>query len=255
MSASNGGIMSNLKNKINYNVNNLVYDENANEYVKKQQQAKEEKVKEEENRRLEEQKKKDEEEKIKEENTNIFIRFLKKVIPAFTNTLSLVFIPFLALVISMLVVNDMIIYSSPVRIIFFIFTFFSMLYIPLYAFLIFGVYIIRALYALYNNRLTDSLIRKKYFPTVFNLFPIISYNPNTETNIPLISYVKTEKSVDKIINILQDYINSLKHSFKGFDEFNNLYNGKLNKIIEGFVKEYKLDKKMNTEKLNELLHF
>ena len=165
-------LLSNLKNKLTYKLHNVAYDPNANKFAA--ERAK---------------KQKEEEEKKKQENADnkttddedpnkfSFKRVLKKTGNKTLDIIKKAIIPFVALMLAMIVTNELIVYSVPIRIIFFIFTFFICLFPP--AALILGFfYLLKGGYSYYVNHMTDRP-KREIMPTIYALLPITTYQPTS----------------------------------------------------------------------------
>ena len=121
MSANTGdeSIFTKFKNLVLYKINNAISDPNAEKYAAEIAKNKEKKEK--------------EEQFSPQINTTVDIitadttkfnikRLLNKILDQTIYFLKKVFFPFIALMLAMIVANEMIVYTAPVRIIFFIFT-------------------------------------------------------------------------------------------------------------------------------------
>jgi hypothetical protein len=209
-------ILTNLQNKLTYNILNAVTDPKANEYAKQQQDIADKKKQEEEN-------KKKEEATEKEGDPNKFstTRLLKKVTSQTSFILRQVFNPFVALMLAMIVANEMIVYSAPIRVIFFIFTFIICLFLPFYTIILAIFYILKGSYSYYVNNMTDRPNRN-IMPTIFALLPITTFKPQSSFGAFFMypfTYPKTELAEQKLPEIMNDYWLQLISSFKNFDKF------------------------------------
>jgi aconitase A len=215
----NTSLLSNLKNKLTYKLHNIAYDPNANRFA-------EERVK----------KQKQEEDKKKEEKTDnnatdaddnpnkfSFKRVLKKTVNKTFDIVLTAIIPFVALMLAMIVSNELIVYSVPIRVLFFIFTFIVCLFPP--AALILGFfYIMKSGYSYYYNHMTDRPTRE-IMPTIYALLPITTYQ-STSTIGSLLSYPftypKNDIAKEQLPKTMMQYWSDLQSSFKDFDKIKNL---------------------------------
>lgn len=211
--------LTNLTNKISYKLQEAVYDPKANEYAEKKQEQNQEKLE-------QNQEKKDENTTVMEGDPNKFStkRLAKKTYNEFVTFLKKSFPYFAALMLSMIVANEMIVYSVPVRIIFFIFTF---LVVFNFSFILWGLtlfYIIKGGYSYFINNMTDGP-KRRLMPEIFGLLPITTYQP-TSTLMRIILYPfyypKTEIDAKELPGIMNDYWISLQESFKDLDKLKSL---------------------------------
>lgn len=209
-------ILQNLQNKLTYNILNAVTDPKANEYAKQQQEIQDKKKQDEEN-------KKKEEATEKEATDTKFstMRLLKKVTNQTSFILRQIFNPFVALMLAMIVANEMIVYSAPIRVIFFIFTFVICWFLPFYSILLAIFYILKGSYSYYVNNMTDRP-KINIMPTIFALLPITTFKPESSFSAFFMypfTYPKTELAEQKLPEIMKEYWVQLINSFKNFDKF------------------------------------
>jgi hypothetical protein len=226
IATNDNSFYTNLKNKLNYQLNKLAYDPEANKYV-------ETKVKQNDVKKDKEDVKNDEKKKgdsnttdNKSDDPNKFSskRLIKKVGNQFTETVKKYFLPFVALMLAMIVTNDMIVYSAPIRIIFFIYTLLMCIYLPFYAILLSGFYLLKGGYSYYSNHMTDKP-KKDYMPTIFALFPVTTYQPSSAFGkffLYPFTYPKNEINAQQLPKIMTNYFEDLKNSFPGLDKVKNL---------------------------------
>ena len=241
--SEDNSILTNLKNKITYNVRQAVTDPTANEAAKK------EKEREDLKKKKEEEEQKANIDKKKEEQVNKFsgTRLLKKVGTQTTNIFKLLLLPFVALMLSMIVANEMIVYSPPIRIIFFIFIFIISYFLPFYAIILTIYYIFKGGYSYYVNNMTSNP-KRDIVPTIFALLPITTYKPESSFTAFLLypfTYPKTPQAAEKLPEIMKQYWNDLIESYKGYDIVKNL------PIFVDDIRKLQIDlKKMNEIKNN-----
>ena len=215
--ASTSSLFSNLTNKLKYNLHKAVYDPNANKFI--EEQAK---------------KKKDSTNITTDTNTDVGTssepnkfsakRLAKKVGSQTLDILKKVFFPFIALMLAMIIANELIIYAAPIRIVFFIFTLALCMYSGVASILLSLYYIFKGGYSYYVNHMTDGP-KRDIMPTIFALLPITTYQPLSSFvgffMYPF-TYPKTEKGKLELPNIMQRYWQALVRSFKDFDKIKNM---------------------------------
>lgn len=229
MATDSNSLLTNLKNKVTYKAHSVVYDPKANEFAQQQAQQKVE----------DEQKKKEQQvttENTKQGNTdpNRFnaVRFVKTTGSQVKNILLQIFFPFLSLMLAMIVANEMIVYSIPIRILFFIFTFLVCYLTKVYAIVLGLFYLLKGGYSYYYNNMTSNP-KKDIMPTIFALLPISTFTPLSSFVSFIMypfTYPKTEKAALKLPEIMKNYYNSLVQSFYEFDAV---------KTLPTFVKDLK----------------
>lgn len=216
---TNTSIFSNLKNKFLYTVQKAVYDPKANAYAKKIEEDKIQK---------EEKQKEKEEEKKKAETTDnskfSSVRLIKKIGNQTLYYLRLILVPFVALMLAMIVANEFIVYSAPIRIIFFIFTLLLCIFLPFIEIILGMFYLLKGAYSYYVNNMTSSeqTQRRHIMPTIFALLPITTTQPTTTLGQILLypfSYPKTEISAQKIPELMKEYWNDLVNSFQDYEKY------------------------------------
>jgi len=217
--SDDGSILSNLKNTITYKVRNAVTDPKANEA------AKQEKEKEDEKKKLEEEnKQKALEEKEGDPNKFSATRLVKKIGNQTLNIILQVLFPFIGLLLGMIVANEMIVYSAPIRIIFFVATFLVCYFVPFYAIILAIFYLFKGGYSYYINNMTEGP-KRIIMPTIFALLPITTYKPQSSVASFFMypfTYPKTELDAEQLPKIMESYWKDLTTSFPGYDSVKNL---------------------------------
>ena len=135
--------------------------------------------------------------------------------------LKIAFIPFVALMLSMYVANDMIVYSPYIRVIFFIFTFLITFFYRTIMVLLSLYYTGKGIYGYYLNHSLPDDKKIKMLPTIFALLPCLSYQPKTTVGAFLLypfTYPKTEKAKGKLPVIMEKYLETLKESVEFIDK-------------------------------------
>jgi hypothetical protein len=150
---------------------------------------------------------------------------------------------------AMIVANEMIVYSVPIRIIFFIFVFLLCFFIPFYAIIIAIFYLFKGGYSYYVNNMTNKP-KQRIMPTIFALLPITTYQP-TSSLVSLLmypfTYPKTESGKQELPEIMNDYFEDLKKSFKSFDTVKGLpiFTDNIKAIKESFDKMIAIQEPMD----------
>jgi hypothetical protein len=231
----NTSFFSNLVNTVKYKAHTAVYDPNAEEYAKKQATITNNVLPPTEDSNTNTNDTTD-----GDSNTVSPTRIAKKVGSQTLNILKQIFIPFTALMLAMIITNEMIVYSVPIRVIFFIFVFLICFFVPFYAIILAVFYMFKGGYSYYVNNMTNRP-KERIMPTIFALLPITTYQPTS----PLLSfllypftYPKTELGKQELPNIMNDYWEDLKKSFKYFDTVKSLpiFADNIKNIKENFDK-------------------
>lgn len=174
----------------------------------------------------------------------LVLAILKKVLSEFIGYLKLFFFPFVALMLAMLVTNDMIIYSAPIRVIFFIFTLVLCFLATPVSIILTLFYIIKAAYSYYVNNMTDKP-SNNIMPSVFALLPISRTIPTSSLSklfyYPF-TYPKTERCKIKLKNKIKAYEDSLNGSFKNLENLKSItiFKNDLEKINKHFEMLHKI---------------
>jgi hypothetical protein len=229
---------TNLKNKITYKLQSIAYDPKADEYAQK----KEEKSAEEKAKKKPEVGEKDVDDTTDKELTPNeqaaqayentkgvvsglnFRRLASTTYGEFMRTVKKYIWPFIALMLAMIVANEMIVYSVPIRIIFFIFTIWMVLTNELVSMLLPIFYVLKGAYSYFTNNMTDGP-KQRIMPTIYALLPITTYKPTSKIGSFLIypfNYPKTESGAIELPEITKDYWKKLVESFKDFNAVKDL---------------------------------
>jgi hypothetical protein len=232
MSDENISLWTSLKNRVQYEVRNAIDSPEANKRaveLKKKEEIKKSEHFQNDNKQKQEgsEKKTDEQkdttDKSGDPNKFSITRLFSKTWTHLSNNIATYAVPFVALMLSMLVANEAIIYTPPVRILFFVATFVICVMFNAYlAFLAF-FYIIKAGYSYYVNNMTDGP-KRNIFPTIFAILPITTYEPSGAFTSVLLSpfrYPKSEEKQAKLPELMKDYWNLLLASFPGLDKVKN----------------------------------
>ena len=216
-SSQNDSLWSNLTNKVKYTLHKAAYDPDANQFAqKKQEQAKEQKT--------DSNSTDNEQSPLEDPNKFSIKRLLKKSGNQFIDTMKKIMPAFISLMLAMIVTNEMIVYSVPIRIIFFIFTF-IVTYTVSFAAVVLGIfYLLKGSYSYYYNNMTDRP-KKNIMPTIFALLPIttsISPSPFISALMYPFTYPKTDLDRGKLPELMKEYWGDLQESFKDFDKVKSI---------------------------------
>ena len=254
---SDKSFFTNLKDKIAYKIQSIAYDPKADEYAQKKEEKKAE-----EKAKLAE-KKEDKGEKDSDDTTDKeldpnaqaaaaydsakdsvsginFRRIASTTYGEFMRTVKKYIWPFIAVMLAMIVANEMIVYSVPIRIIFFIFTIWMVLTNNLTSTLLPIFYILKGAYSYFTNNMTDGP-KQRIMPTIYALLPITTYNPTSKLGSFLLypfTYPKTESGAIELPEITKDYWKKLVESFKDFNAVKDLpiFVKDIKKAQEGLIR-------------------
>jgi hypothetical protein len=151
-------------------------------------------------------------------------RLIGKIGDQFVSITKKGFVPFVALILSMYVVNEMIMYSVPIRIIFFVAVFLICLIFTPFLFVLGMYYLGKAGYSYYLNNLSGGP-KTKIMPTIFALLPLTTNIPTSSLGAFFMypfTYPKSTKDAEQLPIIMNNYMESLKSSFRYFDTVKNL---------------------------------
>lgn len=224
---SPNSFLTNFKNKISYKLQEAVYDPKANEFVKKRQEKleKEKEKKSETNQEMSTKNQHNNETTVNEGDPNTFSgkRLGKKIYNQFVQTIKSYILPFIALMIAMIVANEMIVYAVPIRIIFFIFTLLIIIFYPIASIGFPIFYLLKGGYSYYINTMTDK--PQRIMPTIYSLLPVTTYQPTSKLGSLLLypfTYPKTIEGEKELPKIIDEYWNSLIESFPGYDMISSI---------------------------------
>lgn len=215
-------LLTNFLNKIKYNIYKVSYDPDANIYA--QQQIQEQQEKQKEQQQTQPQQTTD----TSDPNKFSTLRFIKKTSSRLFSSLIWGGFIFMALMLAMIVSNELIVYSAPIRIIFFVFVFIICLFLPPISIILGIFYLLKGGYSYYVNNMTNRP-KEEIMPTIYALLPISK--PSSSFFMYPFSYPKSETIAQQLPKTMENYINSLKASFTDFDTMQ-----KLPIFAEGFKK-------------------
>jgi hypothetical protein len=242
--ASDGSFLSDLKNKLIYKAHLSVYDPKANDYAQQQaERAAEEKRQNEQsatdntskgifsigsnsntNTNTNTNNATDNQLQIGDPNKFSVLRLIVTTASQVKNILIQVFFPFLSLMLAMIVANEMIVYSPPIRLIFFYLVFHICYKTKFFAVILGIFYLLKGGYSYYYNNMT-SRPKKDIMPSIFALLPLTTFKPLSSFGgffMYPFTYPKTEKGAQKLPEIMKNYYNSLVESFDNFDTVKSL---------------------------------
>jgi len=230
-------IFTKFKNLVSYKINNAVSDPNAEKYAAERAKNKEEKEKQLAAAKI------NTTVDTNKSNPNQFNakRFFNKIINETTRIIRIIFFPFVALMLAMIVANEMIIYTVPIRIIFFIFTFLVCCFMTPLCIILGFYYILKGAYSYYINNMTDRTDKVIIMPTIYALLPITMYKPESSFlrffYYPF-TYPKSAISEAEIPKTMEAYWKELNESFKDLDKVKNLpiFSKQLEKIETKLLK-------------------
>jgi hypothetical protein len=230
-------ILNNLKNKLTYKLHNVSYDPNANKFAEERAN----KLKE------EEKKKQDISNKTTDSDGNPNMFSFKRVLKKTSNQVLSIFktaiIPFVSLMLAMIVSNELIIYSVPIRVIFFIFTFIVSLFPPV-ALILGFFYLLKSGYSYFVNNMTDRP-KKEIMPTIYALLPITTYQPTSLFGTFFLypfTYPKNNIAAEQLPKTMNQYWSDLLSSFPDLDKIKNLpiFSDEIKKIQKNLSEMHKL---------------
>ena len=215
--SQNNSLLTNLTNKIKYKLFKATYDPDANIYANQhaQEQA-QEKAKQEKTKKTD----KNSTDSTSDPNKFSVTRLIKNIVSSTFKWLFICLFPFLALMMAMIVTNELIVYSVPIRIIFFIFIFVLCFLVPPVSIVLSIFYLFKGGYSYYVNHMTNN--PREIMPTIYNLLPIsVSKTYDIAWYNPF-AYPKSNKSAEQLPKMMKTYMEELQTSFKDFDAVKNL---------------------------------
>ena len=232
-------------NLISYKINTAISDPNADKYAAERAKKREE--------RLRQQAAQNNTTVNNTTNPNEFNikRFLNKVLSEIKIYVAKIFFPFVALMLAMIVANEMFVYSVPVRIIFFIFTFLVCFFTPPLCIILGFYYILKGAYSYYINNMTGRTDKLLIMPTIYALLPITTYTPESSIlkffYYPF-RYPKSAISEVTIPKTMESYWKELNESFKDLDKVKNLpiFSKQLEKLETKILKTLHDSSKFNS---------
>lgn len=262
----NTSFLSNLKNKLLYKAQKAVYDPDANNYVSNKQTIVQQQSNSTDNSTDNTNQTDTSTDNTSQTgqstdtNGSFFNMIFWQTINQIQSLAAKIIIPFISLLIAMFVVNDMIVYPRPIRVIMFITVFLLCIFMPFYtgAFIIY--YVFKIIYAWYKRNLSEKIFKDgkeigskhRYMPKIFALLPITTTQPCSSLGrffYYAFNYPKYDsEDYDKggaLKGIMDDYLSSLKDSFTDFDKYksNPLFGKLLGRVEDNFRTMHKKEVK------------
>lgn len=244
-------IWNNLKNKVTYRVYNATLDPDANKFVAKQSEKQQ-------NEQNINQNNTDKTTDNNDGDSNKFSikRVVKKVGNQTLNIIQKTIVPFISLMLAMIIANELIVYSAPIRILFFIFTFLICFFIPPFMIILTIFYIFKGGYSYFVNNMTERP-KKEIMPTIYSLLPVTTYKPESSLGAILLypfTYPKTENNALQLPKTMNQYWLDLQDSFPGLNKIQNLpiFSNEINKIKKELSELYNINtinNKINNENI------
>lgn len=225
---SNKSLFTNLMDTVQYKINKAVYDPEADKFAEMKRAKEEARVASKVMEGLENDGMNPEASKLKEEKKeeasteepSSAKRTWDKIVSIFSK----IIFPIFCLSLASLVANDMIVYSSSMRLLFFLFTFFICYFTTIFAYVLAFYYLIRMGYHHHLNKSTEG---PKYtlLPKIFAFLPVTTSIPESTIGrffkYPF-TYPKTEGDKEKLPSVMAGYWNQLMESFPGLEQVKRL---------------------------------
>ena len=211
-------LLTNLKNKVQYNLHQAVYDPTANKFAEDQQKQQQQAV-------AQAEEKKAEATAAEEGDPNSFSykRTAKNAYASSVYWIGVLIVPFFALMLAMVVANDLIVYPAGTRILFFTFVNLIVNFVPISGFILGIFYVLKKCYSIYYNYYNKG--SREIMPYIFALLPITTITPTNSLMRILLSpftYPKTEIAREKLPVIMKQYWGDLQESFPDLTDFKNI---------------------------------
>ena len=134
------------------------------------------------------------------------------------------FYPLIAIILSMYVANEMIVYAWPIRLIFFMVTFLICNNFMPFLIILVIYYLCKSGYQYFLHHSSDGP-KTKIMPTIFALLPLTTSVPVSSLGAFFMypfTYPKNDKDAKQLPIIMNQYMESLKKSFTYLDKVKNL---------------------------------
>jgi hypothetical protein len=214
----NTSLLTNLKNKVQYNLHQALYDPDANKFAEEQQKQQQQAT-----AQAEEKKAETTAAKEGDPNTFSYKRAAKNALSSTLYWIAVFIIPFFALMLGMIVANDFIVYPAGARILFFIFVNLIVIFVPISGFVIGIFYAIKKCYSIYYNYYNKSA--REIMPYIFALLPITTQTPTNSLMKVLLypfTYPKSDLAREKLPVIMKQYWGDLQESFPDLNDFKGI---------------------------------
>jgi hypothetical protein len=245
--SDNLSLVSKLKNKINYQIDQVVNDPEANKFAEEQKKNSENNSEKKDPPPDNKQEKFESSAPIESLNQISFSRIFSGITEPLKDILYKTLLPLLCLIAASYVTNDSIMYPYQIRIGFFIFTFFLCYIFTPYIFFIAFFYLGKKFYQYYNNELTDNP-KIQLMPTFYSILPIMTNPPKSQfwfsiaKVLFLYGTAVSQSDLEKIGKTMKNYETDLHDSFPYIDTLKNKspYEERLEKIKTNFEKLHKM---------------
>jgi hypothetical protein len=216
--SQNTSLLTNLKNKVQYNLYQALYDPDANKFAEDKQKQQQQEIAQAEDKKAEATAAAE-----GDPNTFSYKRAAKNALSSTLYWIAVLIIPFFALMLSMIVANDFIVYPVGARILFFIFVNLIVIFVPISGFVIGIFYVLKKCYSIYYNYYNKGT--REIMPYIFALLPITTKMPtNSLMNVLLypFTYPKSELAREKLPVIMKQYWGDLQESFSDLNDFKGI---------------------------------
>jgi len=213
-------LVNKLKNKVNFKLHEAVNDPDADQFAKEQKKNAPPPAK----NPVEEDDKDYFDTTGGDPNSFDMMRLLKKTGNQMVRIVKKGFIPCVVLILSMYIANELIMYSPPIRLIFFIFTFLICYSFKPFMVILVMYYLCKWGYSYYINELSKGP-KVKILPTIFALLPLSTAIPESGIGAFFMypfTYPKNDADAQQLPIIMKEYQDSLKKAFVYYDKVKNL---------------------------------
>ena len=213
-------LVNKLKNKVTYKLHEAVNDPDADQFVKEQKKNAPPPSKD----YVNEEDKEYFDTTGGDPNSFDMMRLLKKTGNQIVRIVKKGFIPCIVLILSMYIANEMIMYSPPIRLIFFIFTFIICYSFKPFMVILVMYYLCKWGYSYYINELSKGP-KVKILPTIFALLPLTTTIPDSGIGSFFMypfTYPKNDADATQLPIIMKEYQDSLKSAFSYYDKVKSL---------------------------------
>lgn len=211
-------LLTNLKNKVQYNLHQALYDPEANKFAEEQQKQQQQAA-----AAAEEKKAEATAAEEGDPNTFSYKRAAKNAYSSTIYWIGVLIVPFFALMLGMIVANDLIIYPAGTRILFFIFVNLIVYFAPISGFVIGIFYVLKKCYSIYYNYYNKGA--REIMPYIFALLPLTTTVPTNSIMKVLLypfTYPKSELAREKLPAIMKQYWGDLETSFPDLNDFKSI---------------------------------
>lgn len=240
-------LMTNFKNKVKYTLHQAVTDPAANDFAS----SLNDEMPLTETKEVEEEKGYFELPATDDPNTFDIKRLMVKTANQGIRMVKNGFYPAIAIILSMYVANELIMYPYPIRLIFFMFTFLICNKYMTFLVLLAVFYLCKWGYQTFLNYTSDGP-KTKIMPTIFALLPLTTDIPVSSIGAFFMypfTYPKNEKDAKQLPIIMNNYMESMKKAFTYYDNVKNLpfVAERFQKLEENIEHLHDIPKKPETE--------